>query len=149
MARRGWVLSLLLVQSVLGGCHSAPSTPILPSRDLSSICLQLQEDFRAQLLPYPASAREVQDLENTDVLVFLTDVPGKSPMDGDTRAALHDYVEQGGSNLMLGFAANLVHEIEVEPRAPDRQGIYRWGITDNTALGRYTPSWRKIMHRPR
>ena len=138
MAGRGLGRSLLVSTIVLAGCHSTPSVPVPPARDLASICVQLEEDFRARLRPYPASSQEVEELEDTDVLVFLTDVSGPSPMDSETRTALRAYAERGGSILMLGFAANLAHEIGVEPRAPDRLGVYRWGVTDNTALGTYT-----------
>jgi hypothetical protein len=81
----------------------------------------------------------VTALENPDLLVFLSS-KRRTPiggMDDETRQELRRYAEAGGRMLLLGFATRLVHEIGIEPQAPDRFAVYRWGDNDQTLLGRY------------
>ncbi len=116
--------------------EAAPST--------ASIQDQLRREFGADLRDSPRSPAEVRGLARYDCLVFMSrrqDAP-ISGMDSATLAALRDYVQGGGRLLLLGYAARMVYEMGIEPVAPDRVDVYRWGADERTLLGLYRYGFR-------
>ncbi|MEE9128201.1 MAG: hypothetical protein V3U11_13775, partial [Planctomycetota bacterium] len=111
----------------------------MSSAEIASVQDQLVCELGAKVLRYPECAEDVLALGKPDVMVFLSTTRRGcvGGMDEATRQQLRRYVEAGGRMLLLGFATRLVHEIGIEPQAPDRVAVYRWGDTDRTLLGQY------------
>ncbi|MHC5064555.1 MAG: hypothetical protein ACYTG5_11350 [Planctomycetota bacterium] len=140
MGRFPWLSIFLLAACSTGGppiaFEAAPST--------ASIQDQLRREFGAELRDSPRSPSEVRGLADYDCLVFMSR-RRESPisgMDAQTLQALREYVQAGGNLLLLGYAARMVHEMGVEPQAPDRVDVYRWGADERTLLGVYRYGFR-------
>lgn len=142
---RGWTgapgvragLGVLLLLA-LGACGSVvPHAE--PGRAVTrGVCAQLAAEFGAPTLAFPQTAAQVESLAQNDLLVLMVESPRRPILrDPEVKLALQKFVYGGGRLLLLGYAAALVHELGIEPKAPDRCAPYRWGDDRHTALGRY------------
>jgi hypothetical protein len=136
-----WVLGLCL----LAGCAAPLPRPLVPGSAQASLAAVLHEQWAAQRRALPRTAAEVRRLLPCDVLVLAVETPQvpSVPLDADARAALREWVREGGALLLLGCAARVVFEAGIEPIAPDRHDVYRWGVSDATALGSYEYGLRR------
>lgn len=123
----------------LVGCGTAPVPVLGPDPGPRSVHDLLRAEFGGQIRAWPKTREEALALcEGGDVFVVVSRNPlVRCPFPAPVQEVLATSVRQGKGLLLLGATTRLAFDLGFEPTEPDRIGVYRWGMSDETLLGNY------------